>query len=339
MKESIRKVFDKIEPQGTDSAFIGAVTGMAKRKNKSSKIFGAVAAVMTLAVVLGAARAYFIVKSEVYVTPLGPLGDETEITTQPALTPREIFILCGAANADALGIAFTPDYKVLENTYDGVDFEVAAIADDFHGGLYAVFKLTCKNGFGFNPGSEYGLKQSNSNNFVVGFFPGLAKDGTAYAAVLIYDKSIAENPTFVFELNGMYEIINKEIPSEQIPYANGYAKIEIDRSKAPECPVFRAEHAGYTVTPLGVHSDGTEIITAAEFFAEDGTSVYYNLMPADSDGKFYIALADGISIIDVDNIVGISIIADDYDKNDNNDNNDDYYTTVIADDEGNIISN
>jgi len=333
MKENVKRVFDKIEPQGSDAAFIGSVIRRADRRKKAVKIGGAAAAVFAVAVAagaIGAVHAYFEMRNEVYVPP------ETAVTENNELTPQEIFAKCGIANAEALTIAIKPDYTVLENTFEGINFEAAAIADDLRGGVLIAFRLTSKDGFPFDNEGLYCFGRDNTQiNGINGKSPVAEtliirgeNKGQAYVAVMLSDKSVIENQTLVFEQNGIYEMG----PPDQEPqslFKSGHLKIEIDRNDIPMCPVFRAENADITVTPLGVYS--AESITGAEIYTEDGKSVSYDL--AAVSNNFYIP---SFIAIDIDGIGGFSVKY--YGENETYEYHPDYYTTVIADDNGSVIS-
>jgi len=328
MKENIRKMYEKIEPRGSNAAFANAVIEKAARNKRSpAKIFAPVAAVCALAVVAGAAMAYVNTRD-------GEPGNATEETSETAVTPdwaisvgpsfvafdiRGMLEDCGVLNADALlKSVVVPYHEIVKTGFDDVDIGVGGMVADGRGGFLIMLKITEMNNFTFKEDEQYYFgenKFGDGGNKAGSELTFTKKSGGSntdiFAAALYFDENSVGKNAFNIELS---DICGGD------GTISGRVSIKIDILGYPECPFYSGydeRHGSIAVTPLAVYSELPADWAAAEIYTREKTSPF-PFAPADiywqyvNDAKtaaiaLNIALNKGTAFcaIDAGNVAGV----------------------------------
>jgi len=266
MKENIRKVYENINPRGADLTFAEEAIEKAQLKlHKKDRVVSVMplAAAFAVMVIAGAAGIYMNMggSSPLFVggSDNGSVSPLPEAATTADLeasmnAARRKFEEAGFVNAYALkDLAVEPKFEVIENTFDGIDISVAALAADFEGSVFALFELTEKDGFEFADGEHAFEATTKVNGMAIGegdfycepinFSAGGEK---IYALAYFYSDSIRYGNEIVFEHKGI---------TNGTDLIDGYFKIKINMQMPYMIQVYQAETEEYgkvTVTPIGV---------------------------------------------------------------------------------------
>jgi len=172
-------------------------------------------------------------------------GRDGDLPVDP--TPAWTAFEKNVENAEALrDIAVKPNFEVIENTFEGIDFEIAAIAADGHGSFYLALQMNAKDGFEFRTDSDYCFSQLSTVNGKTNC-AGLYENGAirfatdnpdrATAITFFYGDGFENESELVFEQNGIIAAVRQgdNYSGEQIS-TDGYIKIMIDVADLPPCP-------------------------------------------------------------------------------------------------------
>jgi len=150
-------------------------------------------------------------------------------------------------NAEALrDIAVKPNFEVIENTFEGIDFEITAIAADGYGSFYLALQMNAKDGFTFRTDSDYCFSQWSTINGKTDC-AGLYEKGairfatdnpdSATAVMFFYGDDFDKESELVFEQNGIMASVRQgDNYSGEVENTYGYIKINIDVADLPTCP-------------------------------------------------------------------------------------------------------
>jgi len=291
MKENIKRMYDKIEPRGTNADFAASVKEKARVYNGRKKIplAAPLAAALALAVISGGIWAYTHAPhgGAVYDDPPAESDEETPASSDDFIEgpngadPLQrwgVFDEAGVLKARALRpITFAPDFEILENTYEGIDIEPFAIAFDGQGGMLIALGLQEDvKGSRLARGKYYLFEQAGHINGETPDYRAMPfmADDQIFAVGFYYSANLVKPGEIIFEQKGITGFDGAD------EFIDGYIKIKIDVSELPEelleCPVteiYNPEYGSVTFTPLAAYYGEDISLNRRDIIMNDGTSM------------------------------------------------------------------